>query len=321
MGRYVLPEVPPLMRELYDRLAARFEAEWGPSSERARYADRYRKDFERTFTEVDLGRAPGLPPGLPGTPGLTLLEAQRPLARYFAAFMLNDSGEDLYSRLLKHLRQSRLIERTLFASLNYECLCEEAAMKLGLHVDYLLDAAAAALRRPSKATDRKTGLPDRIRMAKLHGSSNFLTEIDQHYRAIVAAASTSLEVEVTALALIDLQSNLESRFAATHGRESFPVMTQVSVGKEDILAPSQIQQIRNIWHESASNAALVIVIGAAARRNDTHVWKALESAPGDVLYIGGDEQFIEWKACNPRFRSLGLTFEQAFLPLLSCLDS
>lgn len=322
IGRHVLPELPPLMRELYDRLAVRFEAEWGPSSKRARYADRYRKDFELTFTEVDLGRPPDLLPGIPGTSGLTLLEAQRPLALYFASFMLDGSGEDLYSRLVKHLTQSRLIERTLFASLNYDCLCDEAALKLGLHLDYLLEEAAAALRPILEADRPRNGPPGQtIRMAKLHGSSNFLTGIDQQYRAIVASPSTSLEVEVTALAPIGLLSNLESRFAATHSREFFPVMTQISARKEDIVAPVQIQQIRNIWCESASNAALVVVIGVAPRQNDTHVWEALESARGDVRYIGADEHLIEWRRCNPHFQSLGLTFGEAFLPLLSHLDT
>src|SRR5580704_2908192 len=75
---HVLPASPPLMTELYDRLAQRFPSEWGPSSDRAARAGRYRENFEKAFTEIDLGRAPDLPPGVRGAPGLTAIESQRP---------------------------------------------------------------------------------------------------------------------------------------------------------------------------------------------------------------------------------------------------
>src|SRR5262245_52718137 len=106
----VTPEKPPLMTEVYRRLAERFPSEWGASSDRSKFANDYEKDFERTFTEVDLRRRPEYPAGSPGAPGVSAIEAQRPLARYFSEFRLDSSGKDLYSRLLTFLRRSGIIE-------------------------------------------------------------------------------------------------------------------------------------------------------------------------------------------------------------------
>src|SRR5262245_41541478 len=47
-----------------------------------------------------------------------------------------------FSRLLKFLKESEIIETSLFATLNYECLFEQAATYQGLSIDYHLQSGA-----------------------------------------------------------------------------------------------------------------------------------------------------------------------------------
>ena len=164
-GMHVKPCTPPLMRELYDELARFFRKEWGPGSFFARYADQFRKDFEQTFTEVVLKNTNEY--ALSG-PALSLLEGQRPLALYFSRFVLDRTRMDCYSKLLDALGRSGNIPHTIFGSLNYDCLFEQAAGILDLRIDYKWSNAV-----------------DSIRVAKLHGSSNFIAQIDQRTMAIL----------------------------------------------------------------------------------------------------------------------------------------
>jgi hypothetical protein len=71
----VLPDAPPLMSELYDRLAEQYPAEWGPASFPGKYSPQFQQDFEKTYSEVVIKEAP--------RDTLTLLELLRPLALYF----------------------------------------------------------------------------------------------------------------------------------------------------------------------------------------------------------------------------------------------
>jgi hypothetical protein len=300
------------MTELYDRLAQRFPSEWGPSSDRAAHAGRYRENFEKAFTEIDLGRAPDLPPGVRGAPGLTAIESQRPLTIYFSEFRIDGTRKDLYSRLLDYLQRSKLIEASFFSSLNYECLFEQASLRTGRRIEYLLEAAAAPMR--GMITDDWPGArqsADINYLLKLHGSCNFSTQVDQ---MLMAQLSTGAHVEVR----IDSSDPFATLTESTAAR-IFPVMTQTSPDRDNFLASAKMFQIRQIWDRAISHASLIVVIGVAPRRYDEHIWNPLSAATGDIVYIGARRDADAWRECNARFRSLGATFCQGFRPLLRCL--
>ena len=69
------------------------------------------------------------------------------------------------------------------------------------------------------------------------------------------------------------------------------------------------------------NAGLVVVIGAAARRYDAHIWEPLQTATGRILYIGSERDVSAWRECNPRFEHIGSTFDRGFRRLLRRLAS
>ena len=182
------------MTELYDRLAQRYPSEWGRSSNRAAHANRYRENFEKAFAEIDLRRAPDMPPGVRGA-GLTAIEAQRPLAVYFSEFRIDGARKDLYSRLLNYLQRSNLIEACFFSGLNYECLFEQASLRTGRPVEYLLEAAAAPFRGTiSEDWPGTRQSSDVVYVLKLHGSCNFSTPVDQMVMAQLSTGNTHVDV-------------------------------------------------------------------------------------------------------------------------------
>ncbi len=101
---HITPSQPPLGKDLYDRLAKDFPKEWGSESRLGRYSDGLRQDFERTMSD-EVCR---------WVPSIAVLEWQRPMARYFARFAPDGTGDDLYSRLLRFLREHGKIQRAMF---------------------------------------------------------------------------------------------------------------------------------------------------------------------------------------------------------------
>jgi hypothetical protein len=53
------------------------------------------------------------------------------MALYFSKFTPDGTGEDLYSRLLSALRGCGKLREAIFGSLNYDCIFEQAASRLG----------------------------------------------------------------------------------------------------------------------------------------------------------------------------------------------
>lgn len=296
-AKHVQPYSPPLMCELYNELAKVFPAEWGAESPLAKHGEQFRKDFETTFSEVVLGRAPFT------RDSLSLLERQRPLALYFSRFILDSSGIDYYSLLLRSLKEQERIHHSFFGALNYDCLFEQAADKLGLHVDYSCGETR----------------PGAICVAKIHGSCNFITQgIFQNQRAQMATPGVHYEVKVTFLPPIGVELTLKNRFSSVKP-EYFPVMSQISPEKQQLVAPVKIQDIRNRWHEGVINAAVVVVIGVSYNTNDIHILETIKEVSVPIFYIGGGEDFKKWHGTNERFEHIHDTFEQGFKLLLSRL--
>ena len=157
----------------------------------------------------------------------------KPLAQCFSQFLLDETRADCYSRLLDELRKSGKIEETIFGSLNYDCLLEQAASHLGLRVDY------------SCATQA----PDTACVAKLHGSANFVGEIDPTCKAILAGTMVQVEVsEIIELPVIDLGKQVSTKFGDTT-TTYLPVMGQVSHFKEMLLAPAKIQWATELFYK------------------------------------------------------------------------
>jgi len=281
------------MVSLFDRLSDLYPAEWGPASSRWADREQYRIDFEATFTKT-VSRDPPF-----FTPPLTLAEGLWPIARYFARFRTTVDGADCYSRLVLALANSGHLEEAVFATLNYDCLLEQSILAHGQQIEYCLREWSAARR-------------GQVQILKLHGSCNFVADIDQHTRAML----TSALVEVTIKPLWPRE--VDGQLASLGIQNALPIISQLSFGKEAVLAPAQMQRIRTHWRDAVSAESVLVIIGAACSVQDLHVVDVVRRAPA-VLYVGGDADFGRWSSVNARTEHISREFEAALPSLLSRL--
>jgi hypothetical protein len=245
---HVLPQVPPLGPNLYDALAAQYPDKWGSESHLGKmWAAQLRDDFERTMYEEVL----------PEVSSLSLLEWHRCVAEFFAGYRLPRGRRDMYSLLLSGLRTRGLLERLTLGSLNYECLLEQAMLGLRLITDYMLDDFA-----PQES----------VPLAKIHGSSNFITDDLFSDRAYITHPNAMIECAFTALHVQNLESRLRERFS-TYKPAFFPVLGLYSPNKPSILAPAKLQNLRNIFAERINRATAVVLMGVRPNPRDPHLWE------------------------------------------------
>jgi hypothetical protein len=286
-----------LGKELYAALAARFPVELGHRSRLWRYKDGLQQDFENTMaTKVCLEN-----------PTLDVLTWQRKIASYFAGFTLDSTGDDLYSRLLAFLQRTGKIKHCVFASLNYECIFEQAADKLEIQVDY------------SCGERRDEG----ISVLKPHGSCSFITPDIRQWEHQLTNPNAHLACGMECLSPVGIEETLAAKLGPKNC--NYPVMSLYSLGKDSLVAGMKIQEIRNAWSTlllGASAEATVAVIGVRPNSGDTHVWTPIQNTSAKLLYIGSENDSPIWASAKSRcIRFLPKTFEDGFNLLLGCLDS
>jgi len=287
---HVSPYPPPLGRDLYDELAQAFPRTWGAESWFAGRADDFGSDFETTMERCIEHNATSAVPAL------------LDMANYFTQF--EPDGDDLYSGLLLALQARSLIAQTVFCSLNYECVFEMAAIRLGIRLHYEgVDTA------PVATTD--------VRVIKPHGSCNFLTRADRSPMPYLLTGSM-VEAGITAENPERARKTLAVLAAepvTTRGR--YVVISNYASSKSTPLSPAQITQVRMGFASRVQSAATIIVIGARPNEHDTHVWGPVRDCGSDVFYVGGDYANLR---CS-RAQLLAQTFHEAWEPLLRTLDA
>jgi hypothetical protein len=117
------PTPPPLGGELFATLCDQFPSSWGnlPTASARAFED----DFETAMFELWNQEPPDR--------SRLIID----MAIYFSRFLPASDGSDLYGELLRTLVVRKLLRRTAFATLNYECIFDIAAGRLGRPVAYL----------------------------------------------------------------------------------------------------------------------------------------------------------------------------------------
>lgn len=292
---HVLPQVPPLGPNLYDALAAQYPDKWGSESHLGKmWAAQLRDDFERTMYEEVL----------PKVSSLSLLEWHRCVAEFFAGYRLPRGRRDMYSLLLSGLRTRGLLERVTLGSLNYDCLLEQAMLGLRLITDYMLDDFA-----PQES----------VPLAKIHGSSNFITDDLFSDRAYITNPNAMIECTFTALHVQNLESRLRERFS-TYKPAFFPVLGLYSPDKPSILAPAKLQNLRNIFAERINRATAVVLIGVRPNPRDPHLWEPVaQSQASRIAYVGGEADYQTLMKLQGKAVHLAETFKAGAAPVLNTL--
>ena len=283
---HILPSRPPLGAGLYDALASRYPRTWGPESRIGqRYAAGPGADFEKTVSnEMCLCE-----------PALNVLEWHRDVASFFADFELDGSNLDLYTRLLAFLRRAELLHSTLFTSINYDCLLEQAAANLRLNVSY----------------EHAQCESDEVEILKIHGSCQFVTVDLSGWTPHLTNPGSFLECEMEILPTHGLRQALQTTFRPDCYR--YPVLSLYAEGKPTQTAAGGIQSFRNIWLTGAQHATHLVIVGVRCNREDRHITDGITgTAAKNILYVGGRTDFEGWLSLNPACRHLGETFEGSF---------
>lgn len=288
---HVDPCAPPVGKELYDRLAHSFPREWGPGSPLSQYCDGFRNDFENTMSkEISTQYAP-----------LFILEWMRPMSLYFSHFTPDKTGKDLYTRLLLCLQAKGLIGNSIFGSLNYDCIFEKAAHRIGLKINY----------------SGKKAKIDEISVLKVHGSCNFVTE-DMEPKSQFMSGYTESRIDY--VSLDNIETELRAKFFGSAGCY-YPFVSLYAFRKNTIVGGMEIQQIRNAWSQAVSRTSVLAVVGVRPNKDDSHIWDPVKKTSARLLYIGSQTDFAGWLLANSRFKHLGSTFELGFDTLIKSLES
>jgi hypothetical protein len=276
----VFPSAPPLGRNLYAELAQSFPDTWGKIPEPL--AREFDDDFEVAMSRLWES----------GTPAIGVLMQQ--VALYFCRFRLPGDRRDAYSDLIDRLRARGRLRATRFASLNYECLFEDAVDLAGLRVAYFA-------REPREGE---------LAVWKPHGSCNFLP-----LGPIDVPPEAGLPPDV----VIDTDVRPVSREEVVRfcERDSalYPAMAVYARGKPIQVAPRAVERTHGYWAEACERAEAIVVVGVKPQPADVHIWDPIARAPGRVLYVGAPGPFDDWRrARRPGARGdavLGERFDQA----------
>ncbi len=253
----ISPGPPPLGAQLYDALRREYPETWGKL---------VRSDEDEAFRDVDT----------PFEKGMGLVWERRDqraqvlisdMAIYFTRFEPGGM-QDSYSRLLKLLILRNLLGRSTFATLNYDCIFEYAANRLGLGVNY----------------HGRRGTAQTVPVIKPHGSCNF----------VMRGLGTDIVMEDVVMSGMGafyegpIQARPPREIPALYskGPSMPPAISLYCPGKPSPMAPTFLARLRSRWQEACEAADVVVVIGARVVLDDQHVWGHLLKNKCEVWYVG-----------------------------------
>lgn len=279
----IRPRPPPLGAGLFAELARQFPGSWGNLPRK--HASRLRKDFERGMSLIwdEL---------LERVPQLTI-----DMAIYFSRFEPSADRSDCYSRLLATIIDEGLMEKTAFATLNYECVLDIAGSRAGLKISY------AGASPPT----------DNLMIWKLHGACNLLPKADVYHMTIVAQSiySGPLEPVNTPIVLDRYEQGLAIP----------PVMSVYMPGKPTQTETNFLAQVRREWADWVAGSGVLVAIGVRPVLEEEYVWRPITDSSCEVWYIGGtgDDYMRLEQLLSGRMTHLASTFDDAIQPLIGRL--
>lgn len=281
----IVPERPPLGSSLYSELARIYPRSWGalPLEIEANFVE----NFEKGMATIHSHIGPAIP------------QLMRELAIYFIQFR-PASSDCLYRKLVRDLKSAGLAKRVTFSTLNYECALEFSITAEQSSIAYF-------------EQDPVENWP----VWKLHGSCNYFSQNLQAGPGVLYGTDVTFEGGIQAL------PNIESVVRHCLVETALaPVMNLYMQGKPLAVSPSAIKQIQAWWTEAILGAKTVVIIGVQPNVSDSHLWKPLAETAANMLFIGSENAFAQWKN---EYRSgpshyLGSRFGPSYGSLISALS-
>jgi hypothetical protein len=282
----ILPEPPPLGAHLFSILEQNYPGSWGslPAGIKATL----RRDFENGMLEVH------------DSFGVAIPSLMREMAIYFIQFR-PASQSSLYCRLIQDLARVGVLNRTLFSTLNYECVLEFSLLNQGYAIDYFGNAT-----------------PPAVHVQKFHGSCNMFSQTLQVSPGIIYSTGITFEGGIEAF----LDPNLVIQRCLTETALA-PVMCLYMRGKPVSVAPSIIQDQQHKWAASVYSAKAIVCIGIRLTPADVHLWEPLAKTAASLYFIGNAQEFNDWSKQHRPHKSecLGSRFAEAYPQLIDRIQA
>ena len=78
----------------------------------------------------------------------------------------------------------------------------------------------------------------------------------------------------------------------------YPAMALYMNSKPIQIGQSVIHGLQRRWGEHMRQAERVLVVGVRPYPDDTHIWGPLAECPGELGYIGPEDEFNKWKEAH-----------------------
>jgi len=258
----VHPDNPPLGDDLFKNLESQYPNSWGslPNYIRSEFLNNFERGMV-VLSEFD------------STLHATLYQA---MGAYFAQFSIGKNNH--YSTLIDHLHNSITTGETVFVSLNYDYLLEEAIERAKID----LNSAPETLGGSGT-------------VIKPHGSCNFFPDSIQA-SGVSFTEGVSFDAGVKQVSKHDIIEYHDSDEAL------YPVMALYRPDKHTQISPSVVYRFRELYREAVSEANTVGIIGAGIHTHDDHIWNPLATSEAEIHYIGDRSGFDDWRA---KYRDTG----------------
>ncbi|MHB8068632.1 MAG: hypothetical protein ACYDIC_12125 [Desulfobaccales bacterium] len=278
----ILPERPPLGADLFPILQHLFPASWGGLP--IDIAEEFRsRNFEAGMKLVYERH------------GMAIPQLMRDMAIYFIQFR-PFQRRTLYCRLVDDLARMNLLSRTIFSTLNYECVLEFSIAGAGIPISYF-DA----------------GNVNACPVWKLHGSSNFFSnQVNVSHDVFY---STGVVFEGGVQAILDSNRVIGHCLVETG---LAPAMCLYMEGKPLSISPSVIRQLQEMWKDAVSMAQAIFCIGVYPLEADDHIWSPIAETEATLFFVGNKAAFSSWAERNRHgsFFYLGARFHEAYQSLI-----
>jgi len=283
----VAPHQPPLGNQLFGELQRGCPMTWGRL--RGARAALFKTDFEKGMDQLWADQPD------------EMVDLLNDMGRYFIEFEPAPRQESRYAELLFFLTKTGLLSNSAFASLNYECILEIAAWRLGLGLAFA----------PSPPQPRA------LWILKPHGSCNFLPASEPRGSGNVFKVQGTAQIWDGPVAAKTIDA---ARLRYRSGQYFLnPVMSLFAPGKLTPSARDFIEAIRERWRQWVLSSESVVIIGSRPNLADGHVWDPIVESAAHVFYLSGiEDDYSELsRRLSGRLQNLGRFFDDAGLDALT----
>ncbi|MHA1228213.1 MAG: hypothetical protein ACTSR2_14155 [Candidatus Hodarchaeales archaeon] len=281
----ILPENPPLGSQLYKELERIYPSSWGS------FDPNCKKYFYTNFeTGMDI---------LYNRYSTMIPELMQQMAIYLIQFRPYQKGSTLYCKLIRTIRDSGIMERVLFSSLNYDCVLEFSLVLQRYGISYFDE-----------------GRQNTVPVWKLHGSSNMFCKNINMTRGV--SYSKGVIIEGGVQAFLDIGTVVENCI----GNSGLsPVMCLYMRGKPLQISPSVIVSVQKKWQELISQSSKIFLIGINPLADDHHIWEPLRETSSPLYIIGSEDKYEQWanKYRKENFEFLSQRFNTGFNKIMEIL--